>query len=148
MAERGRYNTRQRQLVMACMAENQDAFLTVDDVCDRLRAQGEPVGRTTVYRTVEALVGEGTLSKVVSARGVAARYKLLPPAPAEEAHAQGQLCCLSCGRAIPLSCGMLGSFAEHVEHDHGFVIDGRRTVLYGYCRACREQGAPPKAPTA
>ena len=136
MAERGRYNTKQRQLVMACMAAHQDAFLTVDDVCDRLREGDRAVGRTTVYRTLEALAQEGTLSKVVSARGAAARYKLLPQAPEADASAQGQLCCLACGRAIPLSCEMLGSFATHVRRDHGFVIDGRRTVLYGYCQDC------------
>lgn len=134
MAQRGRYTTRQRQAVLACMDMRSDVFLSVDDVRDLLSGSGETVGRTTVYRTLETLVEEGVLSKVAPARGVAARYKRLPADPT--ATSSGQLCCLGCGRAMPLDCGMLDAFSTHVRKDHGFVIDRRRTVLYGYCQDC------------
>lgn len=139
MTARGRYNTRQRQAVLACLQGRKDTFLSVDDACALLAASGEGVGRTTVYRTLESLVEEGLLSKVAPARGVAARYKLAPEA---DDAGQGQLCCLGCGRAMPLDCDMLDAFAAHVRKDHGFAIDQRRTVLYGYCQDClAAQGA-------
>lgn len=134
MAQRGRYNTRQRQVVLACMDAHRDAFLSVEDVCDLLSRSGETVGRTTVYRTLEALAAEGALAKVAPAQGIAARYRSLAADSATTA--QGQLCCLGCGCAMPLDCEMLGAFSAHVREDHGFAIDQRRTVLYGYCRAC------------
>ena len=129
----GQYNTRQRQLINACLAAHGDAYLSVDDVCGILRDQGACIGRTTVYRTLEALAAQGAVSKVANTNGQATLYRLVAEA---EDGAHGQLCCLACGKAIPLDCGMLRSFSEHVHADHGFVINQRRTVLYGYCQAC------------
>ena len=131
----GQYNTKQRQLISACLTSHGDSYLTIDDVCGLLRDAGVSIGRTTVYRTLEALAAQGQVCKVANTNGQATLYRLAPEA-ADEAH--GQLCCLACGKAIPLDCDMLRSFSEHVHADHGFVINQRRTVLYGYCQACLE----------
>lgn len=140
---RGTYSTKQRERIRSVLADAGDAFFTVDDVCARLAASGAAVGRTTVYRTLESLADEGSLAKVADIRGGAARYRVL--ADADEGQAggaisQGQLRCISCGRVIPLDCGMLASFTSHVQEDHGFRIDPRRTVLYGTCAQCLAAG--------
>ena len=140
MARRSTYSTRQRGLILGLLAGHPDAFLTVDEVLAGLTAGGARVGRTTVYRTLEALVAEGVMAKVADVRGGAARYRMLAAAAGEApagASAHGQLRCVSCGKIIPLDCDMLGTFARHVEQDHGFTIDARRTVLYGLCADCR-----------
>ena len=145
MANRSSYSTRQREAIRRVLAAHPDAFLTVDDVHAALSAADVRVGRTTVYRTLEALVAEGSMAKVADVRGGAARYRLLSASGAgtagqngAPAPAHGQLRCISCGRVIPLDCDMLGAFARHVEEDHGFTIDPRRTVLYGLCGDCRD----------
>ena len=140
MARRASYSTRQRGLILGLLTDHPDAFLTVDDVLAGLMASGTRVGRTTVYRTLEALVAEGTMAKVADVRGGAARYRMLATDARDagsDPPAHGQLRCVSCGRVIPLDCDMLGAFARHVEEDHGFAIDARRTVLYGLCADCR-----------
>lgn len=136
------YNTRQRELVRSLMDAHRNAYFTVDDVCAQLRRQGEAVGRTTVYRTLERLVADGLMTKVADIRGGAAQYRSVPAQAAEATDtAHGQLRCERCGRVFPLDCDMLGAFAEHVGHEHGFVIDERRTVLYGLCADCRAKDA-------
>ncbi len=127
---RGAYRTKQRALIEACLRRNADRYLSVDEVVDELRGAGETVGRTTVYRNLEALTGDSAVRKATVPGGGEARYRLAPDEPS------GQLVCLSCGRALPLDCHMLGEFAAHVRSHHGFAIDASRTVLYGVCDAC------------
>ena len=134
MGKRTGYNTEQKRLVMECLDASADRYQTVDDILGALHARGSSIGRTTVYRTVEKLAAEGLVAKVVGARGSSASYKRLPD---QQGAPQGQLLCLSCGRAFPLDCSMLQSFSDHVREHHGFVVDQRRTVICGTCADCR-----------
>lgn len=136
MPRKSQYQTKQKSLVLTCMEQHENAYLSVDEVSAALHAAGENVGRTTVYRVLEASVAEGSMAKVAGARGDAARYRSRGSAAAS----QGQLSCLICGKAYPLDCSMLQNFADHVENHHGFVIDQARTVLYGLCDSCRAAG--------
>ena len=129
METRGRYHTRQRELVGLCLSLHPDSYLSVDEVWKLLSADGHQVGRTTVYRNLETLASEGTALKVRGAQGEM-RYRQAPVS------ATGQLVCLSCNRVLPLDCNMLTDFSLHVQHDHGFLIDQRRTVIYGLCARC------------
>lgn len=134
MGRKAEYNTEQKRLVMECLDASSDRYQTVDDIFGSLRANGSAIGRTTVYRTVEKLAAEGLVAKVVGARGSSASYKRLS---GEDSTPQGQLLCLSCGRAFPLDCSMLQTFSDHVREHHGFVVDQRRTVICGTCEDCR-----------
>lgn len=130
--KRAGYNTEQRRLVLEAMGSCADRYQTVDEVFESLRANGHAIGRTTVYRALEKLAADGSVSKVSGTRGASAGYRLVG-----ENDPSGQLFCLKCGRAFPLDCSMLESFADHVRAHHGFVIDQRRTVLCGICEMCR-----------
>ncbi len=131
MAERGKYRTRQRELVLGCLRTNSERYLTVDEVWACVTRQGERVGRSTVYRNLEAMTQDATAIKVV-APGGEARYRLC------SADAAGQLVCVACHRALPLDCHMVGDFSHHVREHHGFKIIPARTVLYGLCEDCME----------
>lgn len=96
-------------------------------------ADGGSVGRSTVYRSLEAMAAEGAALKATAPNGEA-RYRVA------DGSASAQLVCLECGRALPLDCHMVGGFSDHVLEHHGFRIDAARTVLYGLCKEC--MGAP------
>ena len=134
VGEKHPYKTRQRQAVSDFLSAHRDRYLSVDDVFGLMRAEGQGVGRTTAYRTLESLATEGCVAKVVAPGGGESRYRLIDP----ERRDEGQLVCLSCGRAIPLDCEMLPEFYQHVEGEPGFKIDFSRTVLYGLCESCRK----------
>lgn len=135
MAKRSPYQTRQKTLVLAFMDAYSDAYLTVDEACRLLSAEGHEIGRTTVYRTLESAAAEGAMAKVAGTRGGAAHYRSRSKTPTS----QGQLLCTKCGKAFPLECTMLNDFARHVEQHHGFEIDQTCTVLYGVCVSCRSK---------
>lgn len=134
---RGSYNTRQRKAVQAFLQDHVSRYLSVDDTYAMLREQGVEVGRTTVYRTLEAFVGEGLVSKATMPDGGESRYRLVEPGH-EEA---GRLVCLDCGRVISIDCAAFQEFSRHVRSDHDFDVDLARTVLYGRCSACRTGAA-------
>lgn len=131
MPAKTRYKTRQRELVASCLASNAGRYLTIDEVLAFITAEGERIGRTTVYRALETMAQDGSALKA-SIPGGEASYRF-----AEESVA-GQLVCLHCGNASPLDCHMARDLAEHVYEHHGFQMDPARTVLYGLCQRCME----------
>lgn len=139
MNRRTSYQTKQKGLVLACMAAHGENYLSVDEVHANLLQDGATVGRTTVYRVLEAAASEGTMAKMVGARGDAARYR----SRVGVSQCEGQLLCLRCGKAIVLDCSMWESFASHALRKHGFVIDQGHTILYGLCQECNVQNENP-----
>jgi len=129
MAARGTYNTHQRELVSTCLTAHADRYLTVDEVWLAVSHVGGHVGRTTVYRNLEALASAGKVLKA-TAPGGEASYRLRPKG------ATGQLVCVECRRAFPLDCHMATEFSDHVLEHHGFKVLPTRTVLYGLCQDC------------
>ncbi|MDO4796455.1 MAG: transcriptional repressor [Coriobacteriales bacterium] len=130
MAARGKYKTRQRMLVQTCLESNVGHYLTVDEVWGSTISAGEHIGRSTVYRNLESMVEEGSALKAVSPGGEAS-YHLY------QDKTSGQMVCLECRNAFPLTCHMIGELSHHVLDRHGFKILPSRTVLYGICDACR-----------
>ena len=131
MQEKTKYRTRQRQLVEECLAENPGRYLSVDAVCAAIAQDGERIGRTTVYRALEAMAADGRALKAAVPGGEAS-YRIA------EDGAAGQLVCLECGGVEPLDCGTAGEFAHHVLEHHGFKADPARTILYGQCHSCAD----------
>jgi len=39
---------------------------------------------------------------------------------------------------VHLDCHQLAPLYEHLEHEHGFSINPRKTMFYGLCRECQE----------
>ena len=55
MAERGRYRTKQQELILNCLKQQEFRFLTIEQFMDCLRREEICVGQTTVYRALERL---------------------------------------------------------------------------------------------
>lgn len=135
VATRGTYNTRQRQAVLDYLAAHTDRYVSVDGAFDMLRSQGVEIGRSTIYRTLETLVGEGMATKIVAPHGEVALYRLVNQGE-EDA---GQLVCVECGHVSTIDCDAFQEFSHHVSTVHGFTIDLSRTVLYGRCPLCAKK---------
>jgi len=131
VSSRGKYKTRQRELVALCLEQYADTYMTVDRVVATIEASGEKVGRTTAYRALESMAAEGAALKACVPGGEAS-YRL------SNGSAAGQLVCLDCGLATTLDCKTAEGFAHHVLDHHGFEVDLARTVFYGRCGRCRE----------
>jgi Fur family ferric uptake transcriptional regulator len=138
MGERGRYQTRQKEIIADFFSARPDQCLTADAVYSALDAD---VGMTTVYRAVARLCEEGFLRRFAPrAPGDAALYQLNRCA---EHHMH--IRCVDCGVLAHLQCGEVEVFSRHLLLQHGFVLDECSTVLYGRCEQCEAaRCAPPQ----
>lgn len=138
MVQKRSYNTRQRQIIHEFLVANQSHYLSVDEIYAHLAEHKPSPGRTTVYRTLEAMVSQGSVSKVVAPGGGESRYRLAN----EGQENYGQLVCMCCGRVIPFDCDTLVQFSDHVHTEHQFSVDLMRSVMYGHCFDCATHTSP------
>ena len=128
MNNRTEYKTRAQQLVYDCLLENRERHLTADDITVILRKSGEKIGKTTVYRNLEKLYAKRLIDRCIGDGGAC--------------YCAGRqddcihIICSSCGATEHLECKKLSELTRHIESDHGFLLDSRRSVLYGLCREC------------
>ena len=123
------YTTKQQKAVLDCLSERADSPVSAAAIVDALREQGEHIGIATVYRQLEKLERQGSVHKVTTDEG--AYYQFCT-------HGCASDCCLfkceRCGRIVHLDCHQLAPLYEHLEHEHGFSINPRKTMFYGLCR--------------
>ena len=135
MAERGKYKTRQQEVILA--AKNKIRFLTVNQLYGGLEKDNITVGYTTVYRALERLEEEGKVIKLPTEDGTKTRYCF---AEKEILGKPGKLVCLKCKAFFyPLECSRLEAFFDHISEEHGFELDRHHMILYGYCGCCKKE---------
>ena len=127
------YTTKQHQAVLRCLELRSGESLTAAALAEELRRSGSPVGLATVYRQLEKLEQAGQVHKVNTEAG--AFYQFCPLG--DSAHKDCFLLrCETCGRIVHLDCSHLQALCGHLETEHHFRIDPRRTILTGLCQNC------------
>lgn len=132
--EQKTYKTRQRSQVLNCLIDNKAKHLTADEIAVILKEQGTEVGKTTVYRTLEKLVEDGSVRKYLCEEGKSACFQYVDDS--EECHLHFHLKCVKCGKLIHLECDYLSDLEKHISEHHKFAVDNTKTVLYGVCEDC------------
>lgn len=135
MNNRSRYTTRHYAEVASYLESRCGEHITAQDVCDHFRQIGRPISTTTVYRQLERLVDEGTVSKyIIDANSPACFEFNLHKA---EEHSSCYHCkCEKCGKLIHLHCEEIQELAGHLAREHHFILNAARTVFYGLCEEC------------
>lgn len=128
----GGYKTKQRELVLAYLKESGEC-LSADDI---ISAIGSTVSKTTVYRSLEHFVEDGSVSRFMGGVGESARYRY-NGSHREHFH----LKCTECGSTACVDCGFITRMDEHFFNHHGFTVSRTQTVFYGLCRACGKKHA-------
>ena len=127
------YRTKQQQALLHCPEQRSEEPLTAAALAEDLRRSGSPVGLATVYRQLDKLERSGMVHKISTDEG--AFYQYCP-------HHTGEhrdcflLRCEDCGRIVHLDCTHLRHLYDHLEAEHHFRIDPRRTILTGLCQTC------------
>lgn len=120
--------TRQRTAVKAAL-DGRDDFMSAQQLHDLLRQQGESVGLTTVYRSLQGLAEAGEVDLLVTDDGETVYRRCSP----EHHH---HLVCRSCGRTVEISGPAVETWADAVAREHGFT-DIRHTLeVFGLCGDC------------
>lgn len=130
----GLYKTKQRELIWDYLRDH-GGHIAAEDIVEYLRGQGTSVGKSTVYRYLDRLVGEGTVRKFFLEEGMGACYQFVGDAGGCREHFH--LKCLCCGKLFHIECDYLHEVQDHIFKSHRFFVDNTKTVLYGTCENCR-----------
>ena len=122
--------TRQRAAVRDAL-DRAGAFRTAQALHDEMKAAGETVGLTTVYRTLQGLAEAGEVDVLRTADGEAIYRRC---ATGEHHH---HLVCRSCGASVEVASDAVESWAASTAELHGFTDVEHTAELYGVCGACR-----------
>jgi len=112
--------------------ETQSCCLGAQQIHDRLRASGRPVGLASVYRILDTLAEKGLLQRLEFGDGVT-RFE---PARADENH-HHHLVCDGCGKVETFTDERLETALRDVEDKSGYAVAAHDVVLRGACSACR-----------
>src|SRR3982750_2339508 len=96
--------TRQRAAVRAVF-QDLDGFHSAQEVHARLRADGDPVGLSTVYRAVQSLADDGELDSIRTDSGEALYRRCSRQHPPH-------LVCRACGRTVEVEGPTVGRWAD------------------------------------
>ncbi|HZN72076.1 MAG TPA: transcriptional repressor [Micromonosporaceae bacterium] len=121
-------NTRQRSAVSSLLADV-EGFHSAQDLHAMLRARGERVGLTTVYRTLQALADAGEID-VMRPPGGEHLYRRCG-----EGH-HHHLVCRVCGRTVEVAGPAVESWADRVADQHGYVNVSHTLEIFGTCPTC------------
>lgn len=127
------YKTKQKNFVLECIKKHENENLTSENIISFLKKDGVSVSNATVYRHLNALLADNSIRKILDPNGVYV-YRYFDKSRDCESHFH--LVCDSCGKLIHLECSSLEKLYTHIKDEHGFVVDGVKTVFYGKCRDC------------
>jgi len=122
--------TRAQQAVLSALGSS-DAFLSAQDLYARLRAAGDQVGLTSVYRAVQALAAAGAVDEARTPAGEAG-YRVC----ATQGH-HHHLSCSTCGATVEVKSPGLESWVADVARRHGYAVLDHTLEVTGTCAACR-----------
>ncbi len=121
--------TRQRTAVAELLGQV-DGFRSAQDLHELLRRQGAPVGLTTVYRHLQALVDAGEVDVLRPGDGEAVYRRC-----ATESH-HHHLVCRQCGRSVEIDGPEVETWLGKVASSHGFSEVTHSVELFGTCAPC------------
>jgi Fur family transcriptional regulator, ferric uptake regulator len=135
-------STRQRAAVVAVF-DQLDGFHSAQEVHARLRASGDTVGLSTVYRAVQALVDDGELDSIRTDSGEVVYRRC-------STRHHHHLVCRTCGRTVEVAGPTVERWADRVAGEHGFTDVSHTLEIFGTCSVCAGAilDSEPAQPTA
>lgn len=120
--------TRQRKAVAATLA-GVDVFRSAQDIHALLRDQGQDVGLTTVYRTLQALADAGEIDVLRTPEGESVYRRC------STGH-HHHLVCRRCGLTVEIEGLAVETWATRMAKQHGFAELEHTLEIFGTCADC------------
>ena len=134
LREQGLPITQQRESV-AQVVFSSTGHLSVEEIEQRLRGQGERIGKATIYRTLDLLVKSKLVEEHDFSEGFKRYEHRLSRQPVHE-----HLICLECGTVTEFRSEEVGRVENRVAQEYGFEPARHRLEIYGLCHTCRSAG--------
>jgi Fur family ferric uptake transcriptional regulator len=124
-------STRQGLAVLS-IVRGSDNFRSAQDIHAELRAAGETVGLTTVYRHLALLTDEGQLDSLQTADGELVYRRC------HSSHHHHHVVCRRCGKGSEVELPDLEQWAEATAHALGYTDVSHTVEIFGTCASCRQ----------
>jgi Fur family ferric uptake transcriptional regulator len=121
--------TAPRRAIAALIARRRGHF-TAAELLAEARSRKVPVGRATVFRTLDLLTARGALERIDLPSG---EHAYVACAPREHHH---HVVCHQCGRSVDVVDPGLQEVVREIGARSGYRIDSHRLELFGLCPAC------------
>jgi Fur family ferric uptake transcriptional regulator len=122
--------TRQGDAVLNVVLGSEN-FRSAQDIHAELRASGEAVGLTTVYRHLALLTDEGRLDALQTADGELVYRRC------HTEHHHHHVVCRRCGRGAEIEMPDLERWAESTASALGYTEVSHTVEIFGLCADCR-----------
>ena len=109
----------------------QEGHLSADDLCDLVRKEDPGIGRATVYRTLQWMVGAGIARKVDFGEG-RSRFE-----PSYRHPRHFHFVCNTCHRSSEFLSSDIESFVEEIAQARNFAPAETVVQITGTCEECR-----------
>ncbi len=123
--------TRQGEAVREAL-RTAGGFRSAQDVYAVMRADGESVGLSTVYRHLQSLVDSGVVDVIHTPEGEATYRFCGDPGPGHHHH----LVCRTCGWTEEVEGRAVERWAGDVAAEHGYTEVDHTVELFGRCPGC------------
>jgi Fur family ferric uptake transcriptional regulator len=120
--------TRQRRAIAAVM-ETFDDFRSAQEIHGLLSGQGERVGLSTVYRTLQALADADEIDSLRTETG----ESIYRRCSATHHH---HLVCRSCGATVEVEGPVVEKWTHSVAATHGYSDVSHTLEIFGTCNSC------------
>ncbi len=120
--------TRQRRAVAAVLAAN-DEFHSAQEIHDLLRQEGESIGLSTVYRTLQGLADADEIDVLRNEAGEAVYRRC------SDTH-HHHLVCRTCGATVEVEGPAVEKWTRSVASAHGYSDVSHTLELFGTCPDC------------
>lgn len=122
-------STRQRTAVSELLDELTD-FRSAQDIHHLLRDQGDGIGLSTVYRTLQTLAEAGEVDSIQTADGESVYRKC------SDVH-HHHLVCRECGYTVEVAGPAVERWSDRTAGEHGFSDVSHTLEIFGLCASCR-----------
>lgn len=106
--------------------------ISADEILERLRREDQPVGKATVYRTLDLLLKAELIREHDFGEGFR-RYEPRRTRPHHE-----HLVCTRCGKVIEFQAREIERIEEEVSALHRFRPTHHKMEIYGLCEDCHD----------
>ena len=127
---RGTQRRTDQQRALNDVLADLDDFSTAQEIFDALRARGERVSLTTVYRRLQTLVDAESVDVIRLEDGEFAYRRC------ESDRHHHHLVCRTCGRTVEVSGPAVERWADRVAEQNGFRDVEHQLELFGICSSC------------
>ena len=129
MPAQSKHSTKRDRIVAVFL--RQEGHVSADDLVALVRREAPGIGRATVYRTLQWMVGAGVASKVDFGDG-RARFE-----PTQRHPRHFHLICTQCHRSSEFLSSDVEALMEEIAGAHHFAATQALVQIHGVCEACR-----------